>query len=302
MEHMDFMRLAIKMAAKCAPADPRTTPRVGAAIAIDGNVVGLASRGEDDHAEKIAIAEAKKAGVDISKSVVYTTLEPCTAGVCRRTLDSCADRLVAEHPKKVVVGIHDPNLDVCGKGFLRLQNAGIETELFPKELALQISALNEEFIRAQQSLGIKITYPANGAELPTEAGSKVTLRGTWINAPAEQDQVFAIVERGGIWWPQKKLEPVVGQAEQWTTVVNIGPAGLHKVFVGKVNQLGKTLFDYYRKVIAVHNQWTQAIRQQINQADFNLPGNPWIGIEMEGPPKGIDKEHAVQFTITNIVN
>ena len=73
------MKLAIKMAQQCNPADPRTTPKVETVILIDGKLIAAAYPGEEDHAEKIAIRTAKRAGADLSQSVIYTTLEPCTA-------------------------------------------------------------------------------------------------------------------------------------------------------------------------------------------------------------------------------
>ncbi len=170
MDHTDFMKLAITMAANCKPKDP-TTPRVGAVIVVDGAVVALASRGENDHAEKIAMDVAIERGADLKKAIVYTTLEPCVASVRRKKLDSCADRLVASHVRKVVVGMHDPNISVCGKGFLRLQEGGIETELFPFEFAQQVSQINRDFILSHQRVEAKITHPKTGDRLPTEPGS-----------------------------------------------------------------------------------------------------------------------------------
>jgi pyrimidine deaminase RibD-like protein len=301
MDHLDFMNLAITMASKCRPLDPSKTPRVGAVVAIDDQVVAAAFRGADDHAEKIALEEAAERGADLTRAVVYTTLEPCVGGVRRLNRDACADRLVAAAVKKVVIGIHDPNIGVTGQGFLRLQEAHIETELFPRALAEQVKLLNRQFILANQRIGAKITFPENNSHLATEPGKFVTLRGTWVNPPREGEHVYVVVQRGNQWWPQSELE--AAGAGGWRSRVGIGDPGDHTVFVGKVNQLGKLLFDYYRKIIAVHEIWRTKLKESLNKPDFEFPGNDWVAIGVEGstPPKGIDSEDMVQFNITEII-
>jgi hypothetical protein len=98
---------------------------------------------------------------------------------------------------------------------------------------------------------------------------------------------------------------VHGKAEQWTTEVNIGAKGVHKVYVGKVNRLGRTLIEYYRKVTEKHLSWQRQIRGDRNDPDYKLPDSAWIGIDMEaahkGLPKGIDREDDVQFKITELL-
>ena len=96
--------------------------------------------------------------------------------------------------KKVVIGIHDQNKDVTGKGFLRLQERGIATELFPHDLAQKVKNSTGITRGAQQSLGIKIDHPKNGESLPTEPGRIITMKGTWINKPEQLDTVHAIVQ------------------------------------------------------------------------------------------------------------
>ena len=255
MTHEDFMKLAILAAANCQPKDRKTTPRVGAVITIGDEPIAIASRGEHDHAEKIAIDSAKELNFDLTQAVVYTTLEPCVAAVRRGTLESCADRLVAARVRKVVVGIHDPNRDVTGKGFLRLQEAGIETELFPNALAQKIKGLNDEFIRAQQSLGIVIDKSIAQNEIKLTEENVLHIEGKWINPPDNPDIVRVIVQHNNIWWPQPKYPTPVGASrEDWTSEITIGATGLHKIIIGNVNPLGKVLFDYYWRVIKANKQ------------------------------------------------
>jgi len=48
---------------------------------------------------------------------------------------------------RVVIGILDPDDRIRGKGQRKLSNAGIETALFPHDLAMEVEELNREFTR-----------------------------------------------------------------------------------------------------------------------------------------------------------
>ena len=99
-------------------------PRVGCLIVRDGRVLG---RGwhqwcGEAHAEINAIADA---GGDVAGATVYVSLEPCTVD---GHTSPCADALVANGVRRVVVGALDPNPKVNGRGLQRLREAGIEAE------------------------------------------------------------------------------------------------------------------------------------------------------------------------------
>ena len=301
MNHNDCMLLAITMAAKCKPANSKETPRVGAVIVLNGAIIAMASRGVNDHAEKIAIDEARERGADLTQATVYTTLEPCVAGVRRRTLDSSPTGWWPQGSRKSSLAFMTRIRKLPAKASCGYRRDASRRSFSP-ELAQRIKDINEEFIRAQQSLEIRITYPKNGDSLPTEPGKIVTLKGTWINRPDPLDSVYAISQCRNFWWPQRPLEPVTRTKEEWETVINIGATGSHKVLVGKVNHLGKTLIKYYRRVIDENMERYDMLRR--DRPDFVIPWDPWIGIEVEGgePPKGIDREDEVEFTIADLVD
>src|SRR4051794_39165031 len=118
-----FMELAISMAKLCKPKDEASTPKVGAVVSGEGVFLTAAHRGEDDHAEKLALDGLPK-DLDLSQTTVYTTLKPCTKDVRRKNLESCTDRLIERRVKRVVIGMLDPNQDVVGRGVSQLQLAG----------------------------------------------------------------------------------------------------------------------------------------------------------------------------------
>jgi len=144
-----FEELAIQEARRSVAEDQRAHPRVGAVVVKDGRVVSQAHRGETPkcHAEFIAL-EGKLADDLVAGATVYTTLEPCTTR--NHPKIPCAQRLIERRVARVFIGMLDPNPDIQGFGNRALNEAGIETQFFPRDLQNQIEDLNRDFIRAQK--------------------------------------------------------------------------------------------------------------------------------------------------------
>jgi len=144
-----FALMAIEEARKSVAEDDRPHPRVGAVVVKDGEVLSRAHRGEKpkSHAEFIALEDKLPDGV-VAGSTVYTTLEPCTTR--NHPKIPCAQRLIDRKVRRVMIGMLDPNPDIMGRGDQMLSDAGIEVQLFPRELRAQVEELNREFIRAQK--------------------------------------------------------------------------------------------------------------------------------------------------------
>lgn len=105
----------------------RGNPRVGAVIAQDGNILaeGYHQRFGELHAERNALAEAMRRGYDLRQATMYVTLEPC----CHYgKTGPCTEAIIESGIGRVVVGTHDPNPTVHGKGIARLHDAGIRVE------------------------------------------------------------------------------------------------------------------------------------------------------------------------------
>jgi diaminohydroxyphosphoribosylaminopyrimidine deaminase / 5-amino-6-(5-phosphoribosylamino)uracil reductase len=143
MTDRELMEMAINMAAQCEPKDV-SIPKVGAVIAVAGDVIAAGHRGASDHAELVALSNVVDWAI-LPHATVYTTLEPCTHPARTQPGESCTERLVRASVKKVYVGILDPNQRVCGKGAMELQENDIEVELFPHDLAKQIRLQNDPF-------------------------------------------------------------------------------------------------------------------------------------------------------------
>lgn len=142
-----FARMAIEEARKSlSENDGRPHPKVGAVVVKDGRVLSTAHRGEEsgNHAEFVAL-EKKLSNEAVAGATVYTTLEPCTTR--NHPKIPCAERLIERKVARVVIGMLDPDDRISGKGVRKLRKAGIETALFPHDLAGEVEELNREFTR-----------------------------------------------------------------------------------------------------------------------------------------------------------
>jgi pyrimidine deaminase RibD-like protein len=197
---LEFMKEAIDWASRCSPVK-ESIPKVGAIIALQGIAVGRGRRGtghlgDNEHAEWDAIEDVKDKSA-LPQATLYTTLEPCTRDVRSNPLECCTELIVQHHISKVFVGMLDPNQGVAGKGLLRLQEAGIEVALFPRDLLEQIRAQNAAFIRAQQTLGATIISPLPDSELRIyENGATHAVRFKSFNPPG--DDAYLLVYQGDL--------------------------------------------------------------------------------------------------------
>lgn len=140
-----LMRSAIDNGKKSVSEIGKLSPKVGAAIVKDGEILGSSFRGqlgEGDHAEYTLFEKILK-GQDVSGATLFTTLEPCTH---RNNHKPCADWIIEKGIKHVYVGLLDPNPKIYNNGCKKLKDAGIEVSYFPRELRTEIIEDNSDFI------------------------------------------------------------------------------------------------------------------------------------------------------------
>lgn len=141
MPEEKYMRRAIELAKK-GSGHVNPNPLVGAVIVRDGEIIG---EGYHEcygqlHAERNAIANAKKRGNSLEGSTIYVTLEPC----CHYgKTPPCTEAIIEEKIARVVVGSDDPNPLVSGNGFQMLREKGIE--VIPHFLKEECDAMNHVF-------------------------------------------------------------------------------------------------------------------------------------------------------------
>ena len=298
-----FMHEAIRWAGKCDPIK-ESIPRVGAIIAVNGEVLGRGRRGtgmqgDDEHAEWNAFDNVRDKD-RLPGATIYTTLEPCTPFVRTKPLECCTEQILQHEIRKVFIGILDPNEGVTGKGILQLQQAGVEVELFQHELAKQIRAINAPFIRSQKTLGATILSPEEGETLKTyDTQGKCTVRFKCLNPPDTSN--YLLVMRQGLCWPQSRLFRQF-DGPIWDVDAHFGTPGEHTLHIVTANDLGCTAIEYYRKVVNLNRERRERLKnipetKTILDNNPSLLGGDYPGIQMNGLPKGLRSEASVRVII-----
>jgi diaminohydroxyphosphoribosylaminopyrimidine deaminase / 5-amino-6-(5-phosphoribosylamino)uracil reductase len=170
-------------------------PLVGAVlVSPEGKVVGRGTHTYDGikHAEILAIDEA---GDQAQGASLYLNLEPCSH--TGRTAP-CADAIVGAGIKRVVAAMRDPNPLIAGRGFAKLQAAGVEVleGLYEPEAR----KLNEAFakyirfktpfvtLKTAMTLDGKIAPPPGDGIAPSTMGSMASTGG-WITSEVARAHV-----------------------------------------------------------------------------------------------------------------
>ena len=154
-------------------------PSVGAIITQDNiAATGVTGFGGLPHAETIAIENAKNIGIDLTKSTLYVTLEPCSH--YGRT-PPCVKAIIREKIPYVVIGISDPDTRVNGNGVKFLRENGVCVEFCTldsikvlHEKYLTIKMKNRPFVtlKIAQSLDGKIALSNGESKWITSAGAR----------------------------------------------------------------------------------------------------------------------------------
>lgn len=117
-------------------------PMVGCVIVHDGQIIGEGWHQQfgGPHAEVSAIHSVKSKEL-LKDSVLYVNLEPCSH---HGKTPPCADLIISEGIRKVVIGMIDPFEKVSGQGVQKLREAGVEVITGIEEE--QCRELNKRFI------------------------------------------------------------------------------------------------------------------------------------------------------------
>lgn len=175
-----WMRRALELAQRgLYSADPN--PRVGCVLVRDGGVVGEGwhERAGQAHAEINALTAA---GEQARGATAYLNLEPCAH---HGRTGPCADALAAAGVACVVAAMADPNPLVAGRGFARLEAAGIAVG--HGLLEDEARALNRGFVMRHQAgrpwFTVKSAASLDGRTALANGESR------WISGEPARDEV-----------------------------------------------------------------------------------------------------------------
>lgn len=177
----DFIRRTFELA-NLGLGTTWPNPLVGAVIVKDDRIIGEGyhrMKGSD-HAEIDAI---KNATESVEGATIYVNLEPCCH--TNKTTPPCAQRLIQEKFKKVVISNLDPHPEVNGKGVELLKSHGIEVEY--NVLPTEGERLNEVFFHAQRKkrpfIHLKMASTLDGKMSMPDGTSQ------WITGDASREYV-----------------------------------------------------------------------------------------------------------------
>src|ERR1700722_15989482 len=128
-----FMQRALKLAAESiglASPNPQVgcvlvrEPRQGETPAIIGEGAHLYDH--RNHAEIVALKQARKRQISTTGATAYVTLEPCSHP---GPPPPCANALIEAGISRCVIATQDPNPQVSGQGIQRLRAATTEVNL-----------------------------------------------------------------------------------------------------------------------------------------------------------------------------
>lgn len=171
-----FMRLAVDAAEKCISEEGRISPKVGAVLARGADLIQVAYRGEfkaGEHAE-YTLLDQKCESLTLTRTTLYTTLEPCTERGIGKV--SCARRIIQARIPRVVIGMLDPNDVIRGRGVFMLRDAGIQVDLFPRDMMNDLEGMNRAFIRDQLSRQATVPQAAVTSTAPPETAEALDAR------------------------------------------------------------------------------------------------------------------------------
>jgi len=194
-----LMRIAIEEGRKSVSEDGKLSPKVGASIILNGEILGSSFRGqlgEGDHAE-YTLFEKILNGKDVKGATLFTTLEPCTN---RNNHKPCSDWIIEKGISHVYIGILDPNPKIYNNGCKKLKEAGIEVSYFPIDLRKEISEDNARFIEqfdANPNLSGRATFDyTNNNGLFVIGNNEMIFETKW--SPAGNQSIHAYNDPGTI--------------------------------------------------------------------------------------------------------
>ncbi|MFQ5893234.1 MAG: bifunctional diaminohydroxyphosphoribosylaminopyrimidine deaminase/5-amino-6-(5-phosphoribosylamino)uracil reductase RibD [Nitrospinota bacterium] len=221
-DHERCMRRALELA-EGGRGRTSPNPMVGAVLLKEGRLVGegFHARAGEPHAE---VGALRAAGPKAAGATLYVTLEPC---VHHGRTPPCVEAILEARVARVVIGMHDVNPSVAGRGVRRLVEAGV---------AVEVGVLGEECRRLNAPYETWMVERRPFVCLKAAAsldGKIATYRGAsrWISTEASRRRVHAL---------RNEMDAVMVGAG---TVVRDDPALTVRLVDGEVRQPARIVVD-----------------------------------------------------------
>ena len=180
MTDQEYMLRAIQLAKK-GEGWTNPNPMVGAVIVKDGRIIGEGYHKKygELHAERNAIASLTESA---EGAVIYVTLEPC----CHHgKTPPCAEAIIEQKIRKVVIGSRDPNPKVAGKGVQMLREAGVTVvEDFMREECDQLNPVFFHYITTKTPYVVMKYAMTLDGKIATKTGAS-----KWITGESARKEV-----------------------------------------------------------------------------------------------------------------
>ncbi len=164
----------MRLAASIARAHMGATggnPAVGCVIAHEDVILAAAATaiGGRPHAETQAIAQAG----DTHGATFYVTLEPCAH---QGKTPPCVDAVITAKPRRVVIGLTDPDPRTNGKSIEKLRAQGIDVSvgLLQEKITRDLSGFFSTTMKKRPHVTLKLALSADGKTGMPGARTKIT--------------------------------------------------------------------------------------------------------------------------------
>lgn len=139
-----------------------------------------------------------QAGGAVAGATVYVSLEPCAHRSARGP--ACADALAAARPARVVAALTDPDPRTAGKGFDRLEQAGIAVErgALAAEAAAGLAGFVTRIAQGRPHVTLKLATSLDGCIAMADGRSRwITGSAARAHAHLERARCDAILVGAG---------------------------------------------------------------------------------------------------------
>lgn len=187
-EAVKMLNLAARLASRGA-GRVEPNPMVGAVIVREGRVIGMGHHGKFGglHAEREAIADARRRGENPRGATIYVTLEPCSHFGKQ---PPCVDAVLEAGIARVVMARRDPN-PVSAGGLEKLEAAGVKVEVCGESrAALDASAAFVKRVSTGLPWVIAKWAQTIDGRVATRSGES-----KWISGPRARGRVHRIRSR-----------------------------------------------------------------------------------------------------------